>query len=157
MELKMRTTATIAGTALAAALACAGSARAHHSGFMYQTTPIWINGTVTRFELKNPHTITTIEATSEDGQVRLWAVEGEAGTAVERQSGRGEYVPKVGDTIEVCAFPYRPAEEIARDGRISGSPNASGQRFLSSSIADGSSPRYVAGHVLVLPNGERRA
>lgn len=50
-----------------AALACSGSARAHHSGYMYQTTPIWIDGTVTRLELKKPHTITTLEDRSEDG------------------------------------------------------------------------------------------
>ena len=147
----MRTRATIVGAALAAlaALACAGSVRAHHSGFMYQTTPIWISGTVTRFELKNPHTIMTVEAKGADGQVRLWAVEGPPQTAVDRKS-INEDVPKVGDTIEVCAFPYRPAEEIARDGRIWGD----GRAQRSSPTAEDSSRQFVAGHVIVMPDGE---
>ena len=151
----MKTKAAVQVAALAA-LACAGSVRAHHSGFMYQTTPIWINGTVTRFELKNPHTITTLEARSEDGQMRLWAIEGPPGTAVDRRSGSGEYVPKVGDTLEVCAFPYKPAEEIAGDTRLSPPLDVSAQRRLESSTTEASSTRFVAGHVLVMPNGERR-
>jgi len=142
------------GAAALAALACAGSVRAHHSGFMYQTTPIWISGTVTRFELKNPHTITTLETRNEGGQVRVWAVEGPPGTTVDRRSGSGEYVPKVGDTLEVCAFPYKAAEEIARDTLLSPPLDPSDQRL--SRTTEDSSPRFVAGHVLVMPNGERR-
>jgi hypothetical protein len=132
------------------AIACAGSVLAHHSGYVYQTTPIWINGSVTRFELKNPHTITTVEARTEDGQARLWAVEGPPQTALDRRGGSGAYVPKVGDAIAICAFPYRPAEEIARDSRIVGSFDVSA---LSSRTADGASPRFVAGHVLVTSDG----
>ena len=139
-----------------AALTCAGSVLAHHSGYVYQTTPIWINGTVTRFELKNPHTITTVEAKGEDGQLRVWAVEGPPQMALDRRSGSGEYVPKVGDTLEVCAFPYKPVGEIASDSRLSPRPDDSVLRRLESSTTEGSSPRLVEGHVLVRPNGERR-
>jgi uncharacterized protein DUF6152 len=146
----MRTAAaTLVGLA---ALACVGSLRAHHSGYMYQTTPIWIRGTVTRFEPKRPHTILTLEDKS-DGQIRTWAVEGPPQTAVDRRTGSGEDVPKVGDTIEVCAFPYRPAEEIARDGRISGGDGAARR---SPPTTDGSSRRFVAGYVLASPDGEMR-
>jgi hypothetical protein len=120
---------------------------------VYQTTPIWISGTVTRFELKNPHTITTLEARSADGQVRLWAIEGPPQTGLDRQSGNGEYVPKVGDTLVVCAFPYRPAEEIARDTRLTGSTDVAA---LSSRTAEGASPRFVAGHVLGMSDGTMR-
>lgn len=134
------------------AIACAGSVLAHHSGYVYQTTPIWISGSVTRFELKNPHTITTVEARTEDGQARLWAVEGPPQTALDRGGESGAYVPKVGDAIAICAFPYRPAEEIARDSRIVGSFDVSA---LSSRTADGASPRLVAGHVLVTSDGAR--
>jgi hypothetical protein len=147
----MKTTAAN-GLAALAALACAGSVLAHHSGYMYQTAPIWISGTVIRFEPKTPHTIMTLEDRSEDGQGRLWAVEGPPQNASGR-AGRAED-PKVGDTIRVCAFPYRPAEEIARDGRIWGSGNVPAQRSLSSPA--GSSSQFVAGHVMVMPNGELR-
>jgi uncharacterized protein DUF6152 len=146
-----------AATAAALALVCAGSVRAHHSGYMYQTTPIWIAGTVTRFELKNPHTITTIEGRSDDGQVRVWAVEGPSQTQLDRRSGDGEYVPKVGDTLKVCAFPYKPAEEIARDTRLTPSLDDSVRRRLEATTTDGASPRFIEGHVLVMPDGGMRS
>jgi len=81
----MRKTATTLATGLAA-LACAGFARAHHSGYMYQTTPIWISGAVIRFDLKNPHTIITLEDRSQNGEVRLWAVEGPSQTEIDRMN-----------------------------------------------------------------------
>ena len=146
----MKTTAAFALVGLA--LACADSVLAHHSGYMYQTTPIWISGAVIRFEPNRPHTIMTLEDRSEDGQVRLWAVEGPPQPAP-GSAGGGE-APRVGDTIEVCAFPYRPAEEIARDGRIWGG-NVAPRR--SPPIRDGSSAQLVAGHVLVMPDGEMRS
>ncbi|HWN39757.1 MAG TPA: DUF6152 family protein [Gammaproteobacteria bacterium] len=143
--------------AAALALVCAGSVRAHHSGYVYQTTPIWIAGTVTRFELKNPHAITTIEGSSEDGQVRVWAVEGPSQTELDRRSGAGESVPKVGDTLKVCAFPYKPAEEIARDTRLTPSLDDSVRRRLEATTTDGASPRLIEGHVLVMPDGGMRS
>jgi len=139
-----------------AIFACAASVRAHHSGYVYQTTPTWITGTVTRFELKNPHTITTVEVKGADGQTRLWAVEGPPQTALDRRSGSGEYLPKVGDTLEVCAFPYKPVEEIARDSRLSPPLDDSVRRRLESTTTEGSSPRLVAGHVLVTTDGAKR-
>src|SRR5262245_30174870 len=151
----MRSRAAIAAAGLAA-LACAGSVRAHHSGFVYQTTPIWMNGTVTRVELKNPHSITTMESRTEDGQVRQWAVEGPPQTALDRRSGSGEYVPKVGDTLEVCAFPYKSSDEIAADSRLKPPVSDSTRRWLDASTTNGSSPQFVAGHVLVKPDGAMR-
>ena len=88
-----------AGTAAALALVCAGSVQAHHSHLDYQTTPIWISGTVTRFELKNPHVITTLEGKGENGQAQLWTVEGPSQTELDRRKGSDEYLPKVGDTL----------------------------------------------------------
>jgi hypothetical protein len=123
---------------------------------MYQTTPIWIAGTVTRVELKNPHTITTIEGRSEDGRVRVWAVEGPSQTQLARGDGGG-YVPKIGDTLTVCAFPYKPAEEIARDTRLTPSLDDSVRRRLEAATTDGASPQFIEGHVLVMPDGEMRS
>jgi|SRR6185503_3787433 hypothetical protein len=148
-------TKTVIGAAAIAALVCAGSVRAHHSGFVYQTTPIWISGTVSHFELKNPHTITTLEARSADGQVRVWAVEGPPQMALDRRSGSGQYLPNVGDRLEVCAFPYKTVDEIAADTRLSPRPDDSVLRRLTSTTAEGASPRLVAGHVLVTPDGAK--
>ncbi|MGW8369107.1 MAG: DUF6152 family protein, partial [Gammaproteobacteria bacterium] len=57
-------------------LICAASLQAHHSGSMYATSPLWISGTVVRFEPSNPHTSTTLESRREDGSVEQWVVEG---------------------------------------------------------------------------------
>lgn len=139
-----------------AALACAGAVQAHHSGYMYQTTPIWISGTVTRVDHKNPHTITTLEGKGDDGQARVWAVEGPGltQTGLDRRAASGEYVPKVGDTLDVCAFPYKPVDEIARDSRLVPSLDVSVQERLERTTTDGASPRFVAGYSLATADGQ---
>jgi hypothetical protein len=143
-----KTNATCA--AALAALACAGSLQAHHSGSMYDTTPIWVTGTVVGFEPVNPHTVTTLEERSEAGQVRRWAVEGPGQFQLGRLGLRMD-VPKVGDIIEFCAFPYRPAAELSRMF-----PGVDFSARRSSAAADGSAPQFVAGHVMVMPGGEKR-
>ena len=60
-------------TAVLAVCAFSSLVRAHHSGYMYETTPRWVMGTVVSFEGVDPHTITTVEERSADGQVRRWA------------------------------------------------------------------------------------
>ena len=155
----MRTNAAITAAGLAglAALACAGSVQAHHSHLLYQTTPVWISGTVTGFELKNPHAITTLEGRNENGQVLVWTVEGPSQAGLDRRSGSDEYLPKVGDTLEVCAYQYRPAEEIASDSRLpSWRLDASVQQRLESTTTEGSSPRLILGHMLVTTGGAMR-
>ena len=152
----MRTKAAIGAAWLAglAAFACAASVQAHHSHLLYQTTPIWISGTVTRFELKDPHAITTLEGRSENGQVLVWTVEGPPQTGLDRRSGSGEYLPKIGDTLEACAYAYRSAEEIAGDSRL-----PSGTRLTpaqQASTREGASPRLVLGHMLVSTGGAMR-
>ena len=154
----MRTNAAIAAAALAGltALASAGSVQAHHSHLDYQTTPIWISGTVTRFELKNPHAITTLEGRSENGQVQVWTVEGPSQTGLDRRSGSGQYLPKVGDTLEVCAYLYRPVEEIASDPRLVPYLDDSILRRLEATTTEGASPRLILGHMLVTTGGAMR-
>lgn len=131
-------------------LASAGSLRAHHSGYMYETMPFWVSGTVVSFQDVNPHTITTLEERAADGQVRQWVVEGPARFQLDRM-GIGGNVPQVGDIIQVCAFPYKPAEELSRMF-----PGVDFSARRSSSDAGGSSPQSVAGHVLVMPDGEKQ-
>jgi hypothetical protein len=138
-----------AGLAAFATLVCAGSVQAHHSHLDYQTTPIWISGTVTRFELKNPHAITTLEGRSENGQAQVWTVEGPSLTELERRGSSDEYLPKVGDTLEVCAYLYRPVEEIASDPRLVPYLDDSILRRLEATTTAGASPRLILGHMLV--------
>ena len=154
MGLTMRSRAATIAAALA--LTCAGSVQAHHSHLDYQTTPIWISGTVTRFELKNPHAITTLEGRSENGQALVWTVEGPSLTELDRRKGSDEYLPKVGDTLEVCAYLYRPIEEIASDARLVPYLDDSILRRLEATTSEGASPRLILGHLLVTTGGAMR-
>jgi Family of unknown function (DUF6152) len=147
--MKQLATWTVAIAALAA-LTWAGSPQAHHSGSMYETTPIWVKGRVVRFEGANPHTITTLEERSEDGQVRRWAVEGPGQSQLDRV-GIGMDVPTIGDIIDFCAFAYKPAAELSR---MFPGVDFSVRRW--SAATDGSSPQFVAGHVMVMPDGQKR-
>jgi hypothetical protein len=149
MEIPMRKRIAVWAAGLAV-LACAGSLQAHHSGYMYETTPIWVEGKVIRFEGINPHTITTLEERSAGGQVRRWAVEGPGESQLARM-GLGADVPKVGDTMKFCAFPYKPAAELSRMY-----PGVDFSRRRSSPDTDGPSPQFVAGHVMVKADGEKR-
>lgn len=131
------------GTALAAtawtALACGSTALAHHSGYMYSTTPIWIEGTVVSFEPRDPHTFTTLETTAADGVVRRWLVEGPGQSQLER-SGLSATVPQIGQVLQFCAHPYR--DEYAA--------------HFSSEDADGTPRQLIEGHVMLMPDGDRR-
>jgi hypothetical protein len=132
------------------ALAWVVSVCAHHSGSMYVTTPIWVEGEVVRFENSDPHTITALEERTEDGQVRRWAIEGPARWQLSR-IGIGTDVPKVGDVIRVCGFAYKPAAELSR---LFPGVDFSASRASADTAA--SSPQFIAGHVLVMQNGEKR-
>src|SRR5262249_36495769 len=108
----------IAAFAALAALVSTASVRAHHSGFMYETTPLWIKGTVVRFERKNPHSVMTLEERTEPKQVRRFGVEGPAAFQLDQMGVRDEDVPGVGDVVEFCAFPYRSEADVAADPRL---------------------------------------
>jgi hypothetical protein len=139
---------------LTAALAvlAATSLQAHHSGSMYQTTPVWVSGSVVAFDNTDriePHTLIRLESRSENGQVRLWAVEGPSRSQIERM-GIESNIPQLGDTVQFCAFPYKPIEELVR---LFPEMNVSNEQR--SAAADPASPRFVAGHVMVTAAGER--
>lgn len=121
-----------------AMLVCTGAALAHHSGYMYQSTPLWLSGTVVDFEPRDPHTWTTVEVGSA-GAVRRWVVEGPGQSQVERM-GFATDLPQIGDTVTFCAYPYK-------------------QEYLdqfSSTDPDGVPRQLIEGHVMVLPDGAMR-
>ena len=117
--------------AAVAALACAGPLRAHHSISMIEiSTPIWVKGTVVLYEPKNPHTMIELDAKTEDGQVERWTVEGPFLGRLARYDLATDFL-KPGDVIEVCGF-------VPRANVVMSYPP----------------PRFVHGHLLVLPNGQ---
>ena len=132
------------------AFVCANSLQAHHSGYMYETTPIWVNGTVVAVENVSPHSIINLEDRSGNGPVRRWAVEGPANWQLARM-GMSAEVPQVGDVLAFCAFPYKSPEQLSRIF-----PGVDFSTRRASRPSDGSSPQYVAGHVMRLPDGEKR-
>ena len=136
--------ALLSGTLVA--IACAGSARAHHSYLMYDPTmPLWIKGTVVRFDPVAPHSLTALEETSADGQVRRWIVEGPALSGRLARKDPSLHVPQVGEVLEFCAFPYRSPAELAK---------------LGAQFATRRSPpdaEQVWGHVMITPDAGKRA
>jgi hypothetical protein len=124
-------------TVAIATLVTVGAVQAHHTGSMYEQSPIWIKGTVVRFDRTNPHSIVTLEERGDDGQVRRWAVEGPAQFQLD-QMGIAEDFPRVGDVLEFCAFPYKP-EHLAR---------------FQSQDSDGVPRQLIEGHVMVMSDGE---
>jgi hypothetical protein len=144
----MKNRTTVLAAALAA-LACAGSARAHHSGSMFDPTPIWVKGTVVRFERKNPHSITTLEDKTEDGRVRRWVVEGPGTFEFDQRRIVEADVPKIGDVIEFCVFGYKPTAELSR---LFPGVDFSNRRTQD---ADGSALQQVEGDVLVTSHGNK--
>ena len=133
-----------------AALAGAGSLQAHHSGSMYDPTPVWVQGTVVSFESIDPHTVTTLETRGADGQLRFWGIEGPGDFQLVRLELDTE-VPEVGEVIDVCGFPYRSVEELSR--------MFPGGDFLSLRHVVGTDDpptQYLWGHLIVTEDGEKR-
>jgi hypothetical protein len=125
------------GSIVSAALAWiayASSASAHHSVSMFDIgKPIWIKGTVVRFEPVNPHVVIALEQRSEDEQVQRWTVEGPGLNSFKRMAVGDDFL-KPGDVIEVCGFTFK-AEVTPPSSR------------------DGSSRPSLHGHVLHMPDG----
>jgi hypothetical protein len=117
---------------------------------MYESIPIWVKGTVVSFERVGPHSLITLEDRSERRQVRRWAVEGPSQAQLDRL-GVATNILKVGDELQFCAFPYKSVAELSR---IFPGVDFSNRRALQP--ADGSSPQFVAGHVMVKPDGAKQ-
>ena len=119
------------------ALGGAGSIGAHHSiSTVDITTPVWVKGTVGRYEIGNPHTMIELDATA-DGQVVRWTIDGPIpGRAQRMQVDNG--LLKRGDVIEVCGFHYK--SQVAARGETGAAL-----------------PPFMHGHLLVMPDGRKQA
>ena len=118
-----------------AVLSSSDPLRAHHSLVQFDTTtPLWVKGTVVRFDLVNPHVRFFLDHRRADGQMQRWVVDGPPSNNLARM-GIGPDFLKAGDVVEVCGFALK--EEFASN------PNALSGRVLS-------------GHLLVMPGGKRR-
>lgn len=135
---------TAAWIVAVAVLVWPGALTAHHSLAQFDTTtPVWVKGTVVRFDLVNPHVRFFLDQTTEDGQTQRWVVDGPASNNIGRM-GIGPDFLKAGDVIEVCGFVLKN--------------EAASQRALPPATSESNvlSGRLLNGHLLVMPNGKRR-
>lgn len=124
------------------ALSWPGALGAHHSLARFDTTtPVWVKGSVIRFDRISPHARIHIEQ-KDGGQTQRWSIDGPAPNALSRM-GIGEDFLKVGDVVEVCGFPLKAEFEAQATAAVSANPT----------VALG---RAFSGHLLVMPNGKRR-
>lgn len=118
MKLKLATRCS----ALIALLLLAAPMSAHHSVAVFETTvPIWVKGTVVRFNWGAPHTAIIVEQVEEDGTKIRWALENSSRLDRLEAMGYTSQSFKPGDPIEACGFaprqqftprlPFTPGED----------------------------------------------
>jgi hypothetical protein len=127
---------TTTGAAAIAVLACAGSLHAHHASVTIDlSAPIWIKGTVVRYEPINPHTLLVVDV-AVGAEVQRWRVEGPFLARLKRM-GVDVSPVQPGDVIEVCGFPSKGSAPAERSST--------------------GAPPLIHGHVLVMPDGRLRS
>jgi hypothetical protein len=131
---------TLRWAAALSALVFIGVVRAHHSSGMFDIAkPVWVKGTVLRYEPINPHALIALEERTPGRPAKRWVVEGQSLNGLKRY-GIGEGFLKAGDVIEVCGFAFR--EDLPGP--------------TSSATANGPARPSLHGHVLVMPDGKMR-
>lgn len=124
----------VISAAAVAALVCAGPLGAHHSiSTVDLTAPVWVKGTVVRYEIGNPHTMIELDVTSADGQVVRWTMDGPIPGRAQRMGVDGSLLSR-GDVIEACGFHYKSQVSAHAE---TGAPL----------------PPFMHAHLLVLPDG----
>ena len=135
---------TAAWIVAVAVIAGTGVLTAHHSLVQFDTaTPLWVKGTVVRFDLVNPHVRFLLDQARDDGQTQRWVVDGPAPNSLARM-GIGPDFLKAGDVIEVCGFALRKDVQSERT------------RLQADSEPNVLPGRTLSGHLLVMPNAKRR-
>jgi hypothetical protein len=120
-----------------ATLACAGPVAAHHSiSTVDIATPVWVKGTVVRYEIGNPHTMIELDEKTTDGQVVRWTIDGPIPARAQRMHVDNTLL-KRGDVIEICGFHYK--NQVAAHAETGAAL-----------------PPFMHGHLLVMPDGRKQ-
>jgi hypothetical protein len=94
----------LAGGAL---FALAGSAMAHHSFAMFdQEHPVDLAGTVQEFKFTSPHTFILLQVKGDDGNTKVWNLEGASPSALVRDGWSSKTI-KPGDELKMKIDPLR--------------------------------------------------
>jgi len=124
------------------------SSLAHHSLASFDVSaPLWIKGTVVRFERVNPHSLIFMDEKMPDGQVRRWAVDGPSVPQLERKDLDQQFLA-AGQVIEVCGFALKDAaaqRTLPRPDDASGAPS---QPRMTGQVLNGT--------VVITPDGKKR-
>jgi hypothetical protein len=112
--------------AMTGTLAMAGSAAAHHAQapFFDQERTVEVRGTVVRWVFRNPHPVLELEATNDQGQKVVWAVQFAPATALAKRGWTDQT--------------FKPGEAIVATGHPSRAPGTYGLEQRSIERADGS-------------------
>src|SRR5688572_28950976 len=91
-------------------LPCVTALEAHHSSGMFElTNAIWVQGAVVRFDRIHPHSITTLEEKTRDGQVRQ-----ELGRIAGVVAGRPQFgSPDSSNMVRAARKTAEPADGVA--------------------------------------------
>jgi len=97
---------------LAAAITCAGRAYAHHSfaATYFVDQNITIEGTLTQFLYRNPHSFIKIEAPDDKGVMQTWSIEWGGGAQLTHDHVSRDTL-KPGDHVIVSGNPGRDPSE----------------------------------------------
>jgi uncharacterized protein DUF6152 len=105
---------------LATVLATGGSAYAHHSfaATYFVDQEITVEGTLTQFMYRNPHSFVKVEAPDDKGQMQTWSVEWGGGAQLSQAHVTRDTL-KDGDHVIVTGNPGRdPSEHRIRLHKI---------------------------------------
>jgi hypothetical protein len=111
---------TLLVLAIATALAAGGRAYAHHSfaATYFVDQEITVDGTLTQFMFRNPHSFVKVDAKDDKGQMQTWAVEWGGGAQLSQAHVTRDTL-KPGDHVIVTGNPGRdPAEHRIRLHKI---------------------------------------
>ena len=98
----------------------------HHSAVVFdESQTIQKTGVVTRFIMRNPHMIITMDVTDESDQVATWNIEGQSIAGMTSMGFNRESV-SVGDTVTIKMYPLKTGEP---GGLIEGMIGADGKSY----------------------------
>lgn len=134
--------------ALVTSLVLSTPLSAHHAARLFETTvPIWVKGTVVKFNWGHPHTAIIVEQVDEDGTKIRWALENSGRLDMLERMGYTRDSFKVGDPIEACGF----APKQQYPARLS-SPTAEGGTTLAPQWLEGAD-RVITARLLLTKDG----